>query len=402
MSESNSATPDHNANSSGNDSSTNGKDRTRRRWLIVLGIVVVAGVIGWTLYWFLDARFYETTDDAYVSGDVIEITSREPATVLAVHADNTQSVQRGQLLVELDPARAKVAMRAAEADLARTVRSVRAQFASVDQYAAQIASARVQLAQAQDDYRRRKASAEGGAVSAEEIRHARDAVTAAQASLRATDSALKESQAAVEGTTVNDNPSVLAAIAKVHDAAITLSHMRLVAPVAGVVAQHNVQIGQQVAAGTPLMAVVPLERVWVDANFKEGQLADVRVGQPATVTADMYGGSVTYHGRVQGLGAGTGAAFALLPPQNASGNWIKIVQRLPVRVALDAAELRDHPLRVGLSVTVTIDIRDTSGALMSHVSLATDARAETGDANARADRVVARILSQNSADAPAP
>ena len=158
---------------------------------------------------------------------------------------------------------------------------------------------------------------------------------------------------------------MLAAIAKVHDAAITLSHMRLVAPVAGVVAQHNVQIGQQVAAGTPLMAVVPLERVWVDANFKEGQLADVRVGQPATVTADMYGGSVTYHGRVQGLGAGTGAAFALLPPQNASGNWIKIVQRLPVRVALDAAELRDHPLRVGLSVTVTIDIRDTSGALMS-------------------------------------
>lgn len=398
MSKSDSAHPD---NAPGNPGD-NGRASSRRRGLILLAIVVVAGVIAWSFYWFLIGRFYETTDDAYVSGDVIAITSRESATVLAVHADNTQSVQRGQLLVELDPARAQVAMRAAEADLARTVRSVRAQFARVDEFDAEIAAARVQLAQAQEDYRRRQASAEGGAVSAEEIRHARDAVTAAQASLRVSDSGLKQAQAAVEGTSVNDNPEVLAAIAEVHDAAITLSHMQLIAPVDGVVAQRNVQIGQHVAAGTPLMAVVPLARVWVDANFKEGQLEDVRVGQPATITADIYGSRVSYHGHVEGLSAGTGAAFALLPPQNASGNWIKIVQRLPVRVALDTAELREHPLRIGLSVAVVIDISDTTGALMSQASLAADTRAESGDASLQADRIVARILAQNNADVPAP
>ena len=383
---------------------TTGKSRasSRRRGLTLLAAVVVTGLIVWSLYWFLYARFYATTDDAYVAADVIAITSREPATVLAIHADDTQSVQRGQVLVELDPARATVAMQAAEADLAQTVRSVRAQFSKVDEFEARLADARVRLAQSQEDYRNREASAEGGAVSAEELRHARDAVATAQASLRATDSALKQAQAAVEGTSVDTNPDILAAIAKVHDAAITLSHMQLIAPVSGVVAKRTVQIGQHVAAGTPLMAVVPLERVWIDANFKEGQLEGVRVGQPATITADIYGSSVSYHGQVQGLGAGTGSAFALLPAQNASGNWIKIVQRLPVRIVLDAKELRDHPLRVGLSVTVSIDIHDATGPLMSSASLATETRAEDGDAKLQADRIVARILSQNRANAPRP
>lgn len=379
-----------------------GRALSRRRGLLVLAVVVVFSLIAWGIYWFLEARFYETTDDAYVAADVVAITSREPATVLAIHADETQSVQRGQLLVELDPARATVAMQVAEADLAQTVRSVRVQFSRVDQVKAELVAARVQLAQAQEDYRSREASADGGAVSAEELRHARDAVTVAQASLRATDSALKQAQAAVEGTLVDTNPDVLAAIAKIHDAAITLSHMRLIAPVAGVLAQRTVQIGQHVAAGMPLMAVVPLERVWIDANFKEGQLESVRVGQPATITADIYGSSVTYHGQVQGMGAGTGSAFALLPAQNASGNWIKIVQRLPVRIALDVGELRKHPLRVGLSVAVRIDIRDTTGAMMSSASLATDMRAEDSDAKLQADRIVARILAQNKADAPRP
>ncbi|MEZ5475759.1 MAG: HlyD family efflux transporter periplasmic adaptor subunit [Steroidobacteraceae bacterium] len=378
------------------------RNKLRRRGLTALAFVVVAGVVGWALYWFLDARFYETTNDAYVAGDLVAITSREPATVLAIHADDTQSVHRGQVLVELDPARAQVAMRAAEADLAATVRRVRAQFSKVDQFSAQIAAGRVQLAQAQEDYRRRKASAEGGAVSAEEIRHARDAATTARAALLATESLRKQALSLVEGTSDTNNPDVLAAIAKVHDAAITLSHMHLRAPVDGVVAKRAVQIGQQVPAGAPLMAVVPLTRVWVDANFKEGQLKDVRVGQPATIVADMYGSSVTYRGRVAGLGAGTGAAFALLPAQNASGNWIKIVQRLPVRVALDTAQLRDHPLRVGLSVTVSIDIRDTTGPLMSPASLTTDTRAEVGDAETQAERTIARILGQNNEAAPPP
>ncbi len=181
-------------------------------------------------------------------------------------------------------------------------------------------------------------------------------------------------------------------------AVIAQGHMRVVAPVDGVVAQRTVQVGQQVAAGTPLLAVVPLDNVWVDANFKEVQLQDMRVGQPVTVTADIYGGQVTYHGHVQGLGAGSGSAFALLPPQNASGNWIKIVQRVPVRIALDPNELKAHPLRVGLSVTATVDVRDTSGPVMSSQAAAADTRADLGeDANAKADRIIARILAENGA-----
>lgn len=204
----------------------------------------------------------------------------------------------------------------------------------------------------------------------------------------------------IEGASVDDNPAVLAAIARLRDAAITLSHMRLTAPVDGVVARRNVQIGQHVAPGTPLMAVVPLAGVWIDANFKEDQLEDVRVGQPATITTDMFGSRVVYHGRVLGLGAGTGAAFALLPPQNASGNWIKIVQRLPVRVALDATQLREHPLRIGLSVTVQIDTRDTSGPLMSPAMPAAGTQVPPDDAAVEADRAVARILAQGKAGAP--
>lgn len=377
-----------------------GPAAARRRWLIALAAVVAAAVVAWALYWLLVARFHTTTNDAYVAGDLVAITSREPATVLAVHADDTQSVRRGQLLVEFDPARAQVAMQAAEAELALTVRNVRAQFARVDQYEAQLAAARVQLAQAQEDSRRRAASAEGGAASAEEIRHAADAVTAARAALRAASSELSQARSMIEGTSVDDNPAVLAAIAKLRDAAITLSHMRLTAPVDGVVARRNVQIGQHVAPGTPLMAVVPLAGVWIDANFKEDQLEDVRVGQPATITTDMYGSRVIYHGRVLGLGAGTGAAFALLPPQNASGNWIKIVQRLPVRVALDAAQLREHPLRIGLSVTVQIDTRDTSGPLMSPAVPAADTQVQPEDVAPEADRAVARILAQGKAGAP--
>lgn len=377
-----------------------GPAAARRRWLIALAAVVAAAVIAWALYWLLVARFHTTTNDAYVAGDLVAITSREPATVLAVHADDTQSVQRGQLLVEFDPARAQVAMQAAEAELALTVRNVRAQFARVDQYEAQLAAARVQLAQAQEDSRRRAASAEGGAASAEEIRHAADAVTAARAALRAAGSELSQARSMIEGASVDDNPAVLAAIARLRDAAITLSHMRLTAPVDGVVARRNVQIGQHVAPGTPLMAVVPLAGVWIDANFKEDQLEDVRVGQPATITTDMFGSRVVYHGRVLGLGAGTGAAFALLPPQNASGNWIKIVQRLPVRVALDATQLREHPLRIGLSVTVQIDTRDTSGPLMSPAMPAAGTQVPPDDAAVEADRAVARILAQGKAGAP--
>ncbi|HEY2034245.1 MAG TPA: efflux RND transporter periplasmic adaptor subunit [Rhizomicrobium sp.] len=369
---------------------------TRRKWLTILGAVVVVGLVIYGLYWLLYARHFVGTDDAYVGGDVVSITSRDPATVVSLYADNTQTVRRGQLLIQFDPVRPQAAFDAAKADLARAVRATRTNFSKVDQYRAQVNAARVALDQAQSDYRRRQTA--GDSVSREELNHARDAVAGAQANLRAAESGLVQAQATVQGTNVGTDPDVLAAIAALRSAAITLSHMKLYAPVAGVVAQRTVQVGQQVAAGTPLMAVVPLDTVWVDANFKEGQLEDMRIGQPVTVSADIYGGSVTYHGKVLGLGAGSGSAFALLPPQNASGNWIKIVQRVPVRIALDPKELRDHPLRVGLSVAVSVDVADTSGASIGAPSNRHEVRGYVGDYDeASVNRLIQQILAQNGA-----
>jgi membrane fusion protein (multidrug efflux system) len=354
------------------------------------------GGLVWGIQWYLHSRHFESTDDAYVAGNVVAITSKENATVLALHADNTQTVKQGQLLIELDPAVAKVNLDAAAANLARTVRAVRSNFSRAGSSQAQVAQARVALSQAQGDYQRRQKAFATQSVSGEELAHARDAVATAQAAVRAAQESLGQSRAAVEGTDIANNPDVLAAEAQLRAAAIAFGHMRIIAPLDGVIAQRTVQAGQQVASGTPLMAVVPLSHVWIDANFKEVQLARMRVGQPVTVKADIYGGDVTYHGRIEGLGAGSGSAFALLPPQNASGNWIKIVQRVPVRIALDPKELADHPLRIGLSVAVETDVSDQSGSLITTSVGAGKTVANTGEDSApMADAMIANILRQN-------
>jgi membrane fusion protein (multidrug efflux system) len=366
----------------------------RRKGFIILGAVVLAAAAIWGLYWFLFARMYESTDDAYVAGNIVAVTSRENATVTALYADNTQAVKRGQLLIEMDPSIAQVNMKAAEANLARAVRGVRGAFASADAYSAQLAQASVALAQARNDYQRRQ-SALGGAVSGEELAHARSAVAAAEGAVNAARGGLAQARSGIAGVDISRNPDVLGAEAQLRAAAIALGHMRIVAPVDGIVAQRTVQVGQRVSAGAPLMAVVPLSNVWIDANFKEGQLARMRIGQPVKITADIYGSGVTYRGRIAGLGAGSGSAFALLPPQNASGNWIKIVQRVPVRIALDPQDLKDHPLRLGLSVSVRADVRDQSGPLVSSAP-PTVMRSETGDeSGAEVDALIARILAAN-------
>jgi membrane fusion protein (multidrug efflux system) len=374
----------------------------RRTAFIILGAVIVVAAIGYGLYWFLDARFYESTDDAYVAGNVVAITSRENATVMSLYADNTQTVKQGQLLIDMDPAVSNVNLAAAEANLARVVRNVRGEFSGTDSNRAQLSQAQVALSQAQNDFQRRQAASADGAVSGEELAHARDAVRGAQAAVTAAQAGLDHSLTQVEGTDVAGNPDVLSAEAMLRNAAIVQGHMRIVAPVDGVIAQRTVQVGQQVAAGTPLMAVVPLSNVWIDANFKEVQLQDMRIGQPVTVTADVYGGSVTYHGHIEGLGAGSGSAFALLPPQNASGNWIKIVQRVPVRIALDPKELADHPLRVGLSVSANVDVRDTSGPSVTSAMSGGTMTGNTGaDTTAAANALIAKILIENGAGAKA-
>jgi membrane fusion protein, multidrug efflux system len=319
--------------------------------------------------------------------------------VTALYADNTQAVRQGQLLIEMDPSVADVTMRAAEANLARAARSVRGTFASADSYSAQLSQAEVALAQAKSDYQRRQ-GALAGAVSGEELGHARDAVSAAEAAANSARGGLAQAQSGIAGVDVAHNPDVLAAEAQLRAAAIALAHMKIVAPVDGVIAQRTVQVGQRVNAGAPLMAVVPLSNVWVDANFKEGQLSRMRIGQPVKVTTDLYGGKVVYHGHVAGLGAGSGSAFAVLPPQNASGNWIKIVQRVPVRIALDPSELIDNPLRIGLSVSADVDVTDQTGPRVASAVPAGVMRGNTGeDTGAEVDALVARILAANGAPA---
>ncbi len=367
----------------------------KRGLLILLAVVVVIGG-GYAFYWSTFLSHFENTDDAYVGGDVVAITSREPGVILAVRGDNTQSVSKGQVLVELDPLKANVDMQAAEAELAKKVRAVRVKFARVEQLKAQLAAAQITVTQAESDLRRRTDASD--LVSQEDVIHARTAVTSGQANVRATQSSLNQALVEVEGSGIADNPDVMAAIAQVRQAGIVKAHMQLKTPVNGIIAQRTVQLGQQIAVGTPLMAVVPVDSVWVDANFKEVQIDSLRIGQPVNIEADVYGSDVIYHGKVAGIGAGSGAAFALLPPQNASGNWIKIVQRVPVRVQLDPAELRDHPLRIGLSVRVSVDVKDASGAPLGAPSTMREVRGDLGnDGGAETDQIIARILQQNGA-----
>ena len=372
-----------------------GNPRARRRGLLLLGLAVAIAAIVWAVFHFLFAAPEQETDDAYVAGDVVAITARDPGTVLAVHADNTQTVRAGQPLIDLDAASADVALAAAAADLARAVRATRSSFSAVDETDAAVTQAAAQLAQAQGDLGRRRGAAAQGAVSGEELSHAQDQVRVAAASLRLSRSRAAQSRNTVQGTTVDTNPAVLTAVAAYRRAAIIVGHMHVAAPVAGVVAQRTVQIGQQVAAGTPLMAVVPLDRLWVDANFRETQLRNLRIGQPARVVADVYGDEVIYHGRVVGLGAGSGSAFALLPAQNASGNWIKITQRVPVRIMLDPRELRANPLRVGLSVAATVDTADVSGTRIGQPGRSSRTGLRTAGGDPAVEERIRRIIAAN-------
>ncbi|WP_126227623.1 HlyD family secretion protein [Burkholderia ambifaria] len=371
----------------------NGK---RKRMMTLLIAVIVIAAIAYGLYYFLVARFHEETDDAYVNGNVVQITPQITGTVIAVKADDTQTVKAGDPLVVLDPADSQVALQQAEANLAQTVRQVRGLFVNDDQYRAQVALRQSDLSKAQDDLRRRVAVAQSGAVSQEEISHARDAVRAAQASVDAAQQQLASNRALTANTTIASHPNVMAAAAKVRDAYLANARNVLPAPVTGYVAKRSVQVGQRVSPGNPLMSVVPLNAVWVDANFKEVQLKHMRIGQPVELTADIYGSSAVYHGKVVGFSAGTGSAFSLLPAQNATGNWIKVVQRLPVRIEIDPKELEKHPLRIGLSMQVDVNIKDERGDQLANAQntvYETNVFAKYGD---EADAEIARIVAENA------
>jgi membrane fusion protein (multidrug efflux system) len=367
----------------------NGK---RRTILVLIAVVFLVIAIAWALYWYFVLSLREDTDDAYVNGNKVVISAQVPGTVVAVLADDTQLVKAGQVLVRLDPIDAQTMLSRAESTLAQTVRQVRQQRSTADQYDAMIATRKLELARAEADLARRKPLLADQAIAGEDLHHAEDSVALARAALSQAVEQSRASHALVDGTKVAENPSVLVARAAFRDAWITAQRNAVVAPVTGYVAERSVQLGQHIQAGQALMTVIPLNELWVDANFKEVQLRNIRIGQPATVRSDLYGGSSLFHGHVEGLSAGTGAAFALLPAQNASGNWIKVVQRVPVRIRIDGKDLVSHPLRVGLSTTVTVDTTDRSGLVLA---------ADHSDQSAGETQVYAPDLDKANAEADA-
>ena len=384
------------ANTVSTDSPATGGGKRGKMLTVVLGVFILCA-IGYGVYWALVSRYQESTDDAYVNGNVIQVTPQQGGTVVAIGADNTDTVNAGQILVQLDPADAGVALAAAEAQLAKAVRQVRSLFATTDQLQANVALREADLARAQEDLARRERLGNSGAVSGEDLQHARDARKTALAALAAAREQAAANRALVDSTTVANHPDVKNAAGRVREAYLALARTRLPAPVSGEVSKRSVQLGQRVAPGMPLMAIVPLDQLWVDANFKEAQLQHVRVGQAAKLTADLYGNQVEYDGKVVGLDAGTGSAFSLLPAQNASGNWIKVVQRIPVRIALDREQLARHPLRIGLSMDVTVQLDREEGPTVATAPRAVPAYVTTvfDENREKADAEVAKIIRAN-------
>lgn len=357
----------------------------RKRCLTALTLLFALAAAAAGSEFFLWWQHEEETEDAYVAGRVVQVTPQKGGTVRKVLHDDTDAVKKGDVLAVLDDDNDVLAYERAKNELIQAVRQNRRQNAATSQAGAQVALRRADLARAQDDLRRRSALAESGAVSAEELAHARAAVSQAQAAVKA----------ALGGqVSLREQPAVQTAIGRLKDAWLNLQRTQIRAPADGQVAKRSVQVGQQVAAGAPLMAVVPLSDVWVDANFKETQLRHMKIGQPAELVSDLYGKQIVYRGRVAGFSAGTGSAFSLIPAQNATGNWIKVVQRVPVRIVLNREDVDRHPLRIGLSMTVKVDT-SAAGAPVSKTPGAALPEMESTDWS-EVDRTVDEILGQSA------
>jgi len=375
-----------------------GNGKRKLMLLILLIVVLLAGAGVWA-YHVLYGQFSESTDDAYVNGNVVEITPLVTGTVTSIGADDGDLVHAGQVLLQFDPADAKIALQNAQANLAKAVRSVRGLYSNVDGMKAQVNARRADVQKAQDNFNRRRSLAAGGAISQEELSHARDDLTSAQSALNNALQQLASTSALVDDTVISNHPDVQAAAAQLRNAYLNNARSTLIAPVTGYVAKRTVQLGQRIQPGTATMAVIPLDQLWIDANFKETQLRKMRIGQAVDIESDLYGSDVKYSGTVDSLGAGTGSAFALLPAQNATGNWIKIVQRVPVRIHINADQLRDHPLRIGLSTLVDVDLHDQSGPVLAQqppqkASFTTNVYdQQLGEA----DAMISRLIHDNSA-----
>jgi len=340
------------------------KKLSKRRKLLLYGFAGLLAkiAIGFGISYALVGSHYVSTDNAYVDASTAQINAQVSGQVLQVMVSDTQTVRAGDIIAVIDPADAQLNYQRAEADYRRTLQRVRQYYAQEASAAAQVSARQAELARAETDYARRRALAQTGAVSGDELTAARAAYDSARANLVAANENLEAQRALTRGQSAESHPETAAARAAMETAQLSLDRTTIRAPIDGVVTQLTAQVGQRFEIGQPLMIIAPLQDAYVDANFKEGQLRHVRIGQPVELHADLYGDRVTYHGRVEGLGGGTGSAFAVIPAQNATGNWIRVVQRVPVRISLDPRELAEHPLRVGLSMEARIDTRSDATA----------------------------------------
>src|SRR6201991_68605 len=374
--------------------------KSRRGFFLkLLVLVLVLAAIGWTVWYYVDGRWDEDTDDAYVNGNVVQITPQIAATVLSITADDGDLVHKGDVLVKLDSSDGQIALLSARAELANTVRRVRGLYNNVTSAQADVAVRQTAVDRARADYNRRRDLAKSGAISAEELSHALDTLTSAESSLASAKQSYSTSKVLVDDTVVASHPDVRAAAAKLRSAFLDQARTVIVAPGDGYVAKRSVQLGQRVQPGAALMAVVPLHQVWIDANFKETQLTHMRIGQPVDVTADVYGSDVVYKAKIRSLGIGSGSAFSILPAQNATGNWIKIVQRVPVRVVFtDPKQLDEKPLHMHLSTKVTVSLHERGGPLLAQQAptapeFATDVYDHRLDG---VDEEIARVIHENA------
>lgn len=373
------------------------ENSSRKKNILLLSLFFIAVAAGAGAWWFKVLRGSETTDDAYVAGNVVPVMPQVAGNVVTLHAEDTQLVQAGMPLVEMDPTDAKLALVRSEIQLAQTLRQVQQQMAELKQFDATIALRQAELDRVAGDQNRREVLGMTNAVGKEEVLHARQNVVAGKAALQVAIQQRNTLQAKLKNTPLAEQPEVRQAAEQVRQAWLDLQRTTILSPVSGVIAKRSVQVGSHVAVGAPLMAVVPLDQLWVDANFKEVQLEHLRIGQPVELSADLYGDKIVYHGEVEGLAAGTGSVFSLLPAQNATGNWLKVVQRLPVRIKLRTDELQQHPLRLGLSMLVTVDVGNTDGPLITEAQhKATLATTESLNVDlAGADERVRQIIAAN-------
>ena len=370
----------------------------RKAVLIAITAAFLVAGAAWAVYYQLVLAKEKVTDNAYVGGNLVTLSAQVTGNVDAIRADETQMVKAGAPLITLNAIDADLALSQAEARLGNVVRQERERYANVAQYDAVIEQRRLALATAQGNLARRAPLAADQTISGEDLAHAKQAVDDAKAALAVAQRQAESAKSGVAGVRLASHPAILSARGDVLQAWLAVRRNAVVAPVSGYVAKRSVQLGTHVTPGTPLMSIVPLDQLWVDANFKESELRNIRVGQAATIETDLYGSKVVYHGKVLGMSAGTGSAFSLLPAQNATGNWIKVVQRVPVRITLDPKELAAHPLRIGLSTTVTVDTSRGEGATLDQPMVASTVyttkalEQPVGEAEKMADAIIAQNL----------